>query len=387
MNGKCILCGEELKDCTIYVCKDMPAVSQNLPKKITDEACEPVDLDLCQCGKCGLVQFDCEPVSYYKDSTRAGERSKVLVELRQRQYMHLIETYNLYGKKIVELGAGKGGFLKTLKEMEEYAIQEYGIENNKEFVEIARNIEGVNVFRGDLEDESTEMLGAPYDAFVSFSYPARLIEPNKMIRLIERNLAEDGVGLVMVPSLEHLMKPGGFFDIARDHIAYYSVDTLRFLFQKNNFDVLEYGEESKLYIYMIVKKRRKLDIGHYWQDVETLISKTQNYIVQKKELGKKIAVWCAGHFSFTILSVSGVSSKISYIIDNAEFKKGCFAPGSKVPIVGPEYFKDNPVDVIMILGPIYVDEIVHEIREKCSNKVEIVTIDRNDIRHIGRIKK
>lgn len=383
MNGKCILCGEELKDCSIYMCKDMPAVSQNLPKTITEEACEPIDLDLCQCGKCGLVQFDCIPVSYYKDSTRAGERSKVLVDLRRKQYKHLIESYNLYGKKIIELGAGKGGFLRTLKEMKEYKIKEYGIENNKEFVEIARDVQGVNVFWGDLENESTEMQGAPYDAFVSFSYPARLVEPNKMFRLIERNLVEDGVGLVMVPSLEHLMKPGGFFDIARDHIAYYSVDTLRFLFQKNNFDVLEYGEEAKLYIYMVVRKRRKLDMGYYWQDVEPLISRTQTFIFQKREQGKKIAVWCAGHFSFTILSVSGIGGEISYIIDNAEFKKGCFAPGSKVPIVGPEHFKDEPVDVIMILGPIYVDEIVEEIRTKCSSEVTIVTIDKNDLCYVN----
>lgn len=382
MNGKCILCGEELDNCSIYVCSNMPAVSQNLPRDISDAAYEPIDLNLCQCSKCGLVQFDCNPVSYYKDSTRAGERSKALIELRQKQYKHLIETYNLSGKKIIELGAGKGGFLKTLKEMEEYAIKEYGLENNKEFVDIARNVEGVNVFWGDPENEFTKMEGAPYDAFISFSYPARLVEPNKMIRLIERNLVEDGVGLVMVPSLEHLLKPGGFFDIARDHIAYYSIDTLRFLFQKNNFDVLEYGEESKLYIYMIVRKRRKLDIGHYWQDVNPLIAKTKDFISCKRKQGKKIAVWCAGHFSFTILSVSKVGKDVSYIIDNADFKKGCFAPGSKVPIVGPEHFVDEPVDVIMILGPIYVNEIVEEIKSKCSKNVEIVTIDKSDICYV-----
>lgn len=146
----------------------MPSVSQNLPQNITDKECAPINLRLCQCHKCGLVQFDSIHVSYYKDSTRAGERSKALIELRRKQYKHLIEEYNLCGKKILEVGAGKGGFLKTLKEMREYDIDEYGIEYNQSFV-----------------------------------------------------------------------KKGGFFDIAIDHIAYYSIDTLQLLFKNNGFDVLE----------------------------------------------------------------------------------------------------------------------------------------------------
>ena len=169
----------------LYICRSMPGVSQNLPTSENLEQDVPIDLNLCQCSGCGLVQFDCEPVSYYKDSTRAGERCEALIALRQNQYKHLIETYHLQKKKILEVGAGKGG---------------------------------------------------------SFAYPARLIDPNTMLQCVFNSLVEDGVGLIMVPSMEHLLSSEGFFDIVRDHIAYYSEDTLRFLLQKNGFDVLEHGE-------------------------------------------------------------------------------------------------------------------------------------------------
>lgn len=382
MNGECILCGHNLKDSVIFECKKMPSVSQELPIDEDDKNCEAIDLPLCQCVECGLVQFDCVPVSYYKDSTRAGERCDALIALRQKQYKHLIETYELHGKKILEVGAGKGGYLKTLKEMSEYSIQEYGIEYNEEFVRIARETEDVNEFQGDPENEETDMPGAPYDAFVSFSYPARLINPNSMVRLVHRSTTDDAVGLVMVPSLEHLLSSEGFFDIARDHIAYYSVNTLRLLFENNGFDVLEYGEESSLYIYMIVKKRQLIDMASYWQDVDTIMEQTREFVQERKKRGKKVAVWCAGHFAFTVLSVSELGNEIEYIIDNAPFKQGCFAPGSKVKIVSPNYYKDKPVDTIMILGPIYVDEIVKEIYEKCSRNIEIVTLSTNGINHI-----
>ena len=200
MTKKCIVCDAPLMEPPLYVFSNMPASAQNLPRKDELEHDKPAEFRLCQCSGCGLVQYDCEPVPYYRDSTRAGERCKVLVELRQRQYQHLIETYKLQGKKILEVGAGKGGFLKTLKEMTEYHIQEYGIENNPEFVKIAREKEGVNVFQGFMGSPKMRLEEAPFDAFVSFAYPARLPEPNTMFRCIYNNLVDGGVGLVMVPS-------------------------------------------------------------------------------------------------------------------------------------------------------------------------------------------
>lgn len=379
MRKNCIVCGAKLIDNPIYVCRKMPAESQNLPDASSLNDDIPIDINLCQCSGCGLVQFDCDPVSYYKDSTRAGERCEALIELRKQQYTHLIETYCLQGKKILEVGAGKGGFLKTLREMSEYSIQEFGIENNSEFVNIARNVEKVNMQQGDVECLETQIEGAPFDAFVTFAYPARLIDPNAMLQCVSRHLTRDAVGLVQVPSMEHLLKPGGFYDITRDHVAYYSEATLKFLLVKNGFDILEFGEVSELYIYAIVKKRKSYDLQTLWADVEPLADEVRKYVNKNTEKGKKLAVWCAGHFAFTVLSTAEIGNKVSYIIDNAEFKKGRYSPASHVPIVGPEHFFNEPVDTILILGPIYVNEIIREIREKYDPKVNIAVMDRRGL--------
>ncbi|MCI8392178.1 MAG: methyltransferase domain-containing protein [Roseburia sp.] len=379
----CIVCGAKLLDKPLMVCRNMPAEAQNLPGRNDLDNEKAVDFNLCQCSGCGLVQFDCEPVSYYLDSTRAGERCQGLIELRQKQYTHLIETYHLQRKKIVEIGAGKGGFLKTLKEMTEYEIQEYGIEYNEEFVRIAREEEGVNVVQGNPEDESIRMEGAPFDAFVTFAYPARLIHPNQMMRLAYNNLKDGGVGFVQVASLEHLIREGGYYDITRDHIAYYDKRTLRFLCEKNGFDVLEEGEAIDTYIYAVVKKRLPVDVSSLTRDAEVISESVKQFIYEKVSGRKKIAVWCAGHYAFTVLSVTGISNEIKYIVDNAPFKQGYYSPASHIPIVSPSHFKDEPVDVILILGPIYVDEIVNEIRDRCSKEVGIAVLDRNGIREIS----
>lgn len=383
MREKCIVCGGMLYKEPLYVKKNMPSISQNLPKNDQLYNDLPIEYRICQCSGCGLVQFDCDPVSYYKDSTRAGERCEVLIDLRKKQYSHLIETYKLNGKKIIEIGAGKGGFLKTLKELYEYDIHEFGIENNPDFVRIAKEIEHVNVFCGDVENPDAVFYGAPYDAFTSFAYPARLVDPNTMLQNVYNNTTSDAVGLLQVPSMEHLLKPGGFFDVTRDHIAYYDEKSLRFLVEKNGFEVVEFGEVAQIYIYAIIKKRHPYNLKDAWRDVDKVADNVRTFVKELKRNNKKIAVWCAGHYAFTVLSLSDVGDDVSYIVDNAEFKKGRFSPATHVPIYGPEHLAKEPVDVIMILGPIYVEEIKKEIMEKCSAEVKIVTIINGEIEEVN----
>ena len=85
-------------------------------------------------------------------------------------------------------------------------------------------------------------------------------------------------------------------------------------------------------------------------------------------------MWCAGHYAFTVLACAGVTDEISYIVDNAKFKQGYYSPVTHIPIVGKEHIKNEPVDIVMILGSMYVDEIVEEIREISGNNIAIVTM-------------
>lgn len=382
MRERCIVCGAKLLKGNRYVCKNMPNEAQTLPTELELKKDSPVDYEVCQCSGCGLVQLNCEPVSYYKDSTRAGERCEALVKLRQEQFSHLIETYNLDGKKIFEIGAGKGGFLKTLCEMSQYHVIASGIENNADFVNIARDKENVNVFEGYMSSEDMKIPGAPFDAFVSFAYPARLTDPNTVFRCMYNNLTDEGVGLVQVPSLEHLLENGGFFDITKDHIAYYDMKTLEFLLENNGFEIIEQGYVAKIYIYAIVRKKKIVSLGKYWEDIENKIDQVKKYVEKIKNEGKTLAVWCAGHFAFTVLSLANIGNDVAYIIDNAPFKQGKYSPASHVPIYGPEYFEKAPVDNILILGPIYIDEIIKEIKQKCSPDVEIMAMDINGLKKV-----
>ena len=100
MNGKkCILCGKEFMSDPLMFFDKMPASAQDIPSEDELEEEKEIDLSLYQCDGCGLVQFDCKPVDYYKDVIRSGGYSTTMTELRKDQYNHLIEKYHLEKKK------------------------------------------------------------------------------------------------------------------------------------------------------------------------------------------------------------------------------------------------------------------------------------------------
>ena len=67
----CLRC-PVMGDAVYFTLDNMPACAQHMPDAngLADD--QGLTLDLCQCMGCGLVQFDCEPVEYYRDVIRAG---------------------------------------------------------------------------------------------------------------------------------------------------------------------------------------------------------------------------------------------------------------------------------------------------------------------------
>ena len=64
---RCIACGAPLWETPLLTLDNMPASAQHMPDAEHVGADKGLTLDLCQCSGCGLVQFDCEPVDYYRD--------------------------------------------------------------------------------------------------------------------------------------------------------------------------------------------------------------------------------------------------------------------------------------------------------------------------------
>ena len=372
---RCIACGAPLWETPLLTLDNMPASAQHLPDAQGVKEDRGLTLDLCQCMGCGLVQFDCEPVDYYRDVIRAGGFSKTMVELRRYQYKHLIDSYHLEGKKFIEVGCGQGEFLKVLSE---FPVEVHGIEHDPHLVELAR-AQGLDVTEGFTETEDTRFAGGLYDVFLSFNFLEHQPDPSTMLQAIYRNLEDDAMGLITVPSFEYIMDHNSYYELIRDHLAYYTFETLTPLLERNGFQVEECEVINRDTLSVIVRKRPQMDTENLLECYVNLKREMETYMKYLDAWDKKVAIWGASHQGFTLAATTKLGEKARYIIDSAPFKQGKFAPASHLPIVGPDHFHEHPVDAIIITAPGYTDEIAASIRQKFGTSVEIRAMRSNHL--------
>lgn len=350
----CIACGKALPKRPLIVLDGMPASAQDIPDAEGRDEDKGISLHLHQCEFCGLVQFDCEPVDYYKDVIRSGGFSTTMVDLRRRQYGALIETYHLEGKKFIEAGCGQGEFLSVLTE---FPVEAYGIEHKADLVELAKS-RGLKVWRQFTEDENTVLENTedgchgPYDVFLSFNFLEHQAHPVRMLKCLYNNLTEGGLGLLTVPSLEYILKYDGYYELIRDHLAYYTFDTLRFVLAEAGFEVLEEEMVNRDTLSVVVRKRpvaegvetdgrttgKTGDADHVGEDSEIcgISSAIAGFVESRQELnlevdrilnqfdetGRTLAIWGASHQGFTLAATTGLKDRAKYMIDSAPFKQG-----------------------------------------------------------------
>lgn len=407
----CIACKTRLPEEPLLVLKDMPASAQDIPDAEGTKKDRGISLHLHQCAFCGLVQFDCEPVGYYKDVIRSGGFSTTMVNLRRSQYSALIGTYHLEGKKFIEAGCGQGEFLSVLGE---FPVEAYGIEHKEDLVELAK-ARGLRVWRQFAEDENTVLenpamgIHGPYDVFLSFNFLEHQPEPVQMLKCLYNNLAEGGMGLITVPSLEYILQYDGYYELIRDHLAYYTFDTLRFVLSKAGFEVLEEEMVNRDTLSVVVRKRSgagnpeavhsaedNSGVAHSGEISEEISAGIAGFVSSRAGLNEEVdrivdefeknhrslAIWGASHQGFTLAATTGLKDRVKYMIDSAPFKQGRFAPASHIPIVAPDHFEAEPVDGILIVAPGYTEEIAGIIRERFGSDVKIMTLRSRHIEEL-----
>ena len=374
----CIVCKGELEK--LFTINNMPSSAQDIPSAENLDKDKGIDISLCHCKACGLVQLDCEPVFYYKDVIRAGGLSTTMDKLRRSQYDEFISLCNLNNQKILELGCGGGEFLGILKD---YPVKAYGVEHSEKLVQKALE-NGLNVDRDFPESENHIFKNAPFKAFTSFNFLEHQPKPLTYLRAIYNNLEEEAYGLITVPSFEYIVEQESFYEIIPDHIAYYSMDSLKTLLANAGFDVLKEERVNRDTLAVIVAKKKKPDVSAIVRQKEDIKKETYKLIETYKNNNKKIAIWGASHQGFTLCATLDLKDKIEFIIDSAPFKQGLYAPASHIKIISPLDATKTDIAAILIVAPGYTKEIAGNIKQVFNKQIDIYTLMTNHIeRYLG----
>jgi len=344
----CRLCGGTLHPETVLRLPGMPTGAQAFVKSPA-EAGRSVDLDIRQCGACGLVQLDAEPVPYFKSVITSARWSEEMFKFRTKQASTFVSRFSLTNRKVIEIGCGSGYYLDLLHQA---GAQAYGLEYGEAAVAEAR-AHGRSVDRG-YPEHGISMPNAPFDAFVCINFLEHAPEPRKFLTAITGIVTENAVGLVEVPNLDTAVARRRYYDFIRDHLSYFNTGTLVHALEDSGFEVLEC--ESAWHdddIIALVRRRRKVDYSQ-WVTENPVVSEFQRLAADPSHKG--IAIWGASHQALTLIALTK-PERVQFVVDSSPAKQGRFEPTLGLPILRPEAIPENNIDLVFVMAAGYSDEV------------------------------
>jgi len=366
--------------------KNMPSAAQNFPNKNNLNKDKGINLIIYQCSNCGVVQLINKPVEYYREVIRSSAFSSEMLKFRTLQFKKIIKKYNLKGKKIIEIGSGYGEYLSILNNLK---LQTSGLEFSNKGVRVSRK-KNLNVSQGYIDKIQYKLDKAPFDAFFIFSYLEHLPNINTVLKALNRNLNKNGIGIIEVPNFNLIFKEKLFAEFIRDHLYYFTKESLSTTCNINGFEVIDTSYVWHDYIISAVvkksssnkliqfKKAKPINLKNFVNQKDKVKKDIKNYL--KKFNQKKIIVWGAGHQALTFISLTNLSKKISFIVDSAPFKQGKFCPDTGLRVVSPDHLAESGINVLFLSLPgVYATEVVESLRARQILPYRVFLIEGNEL--------
>ena len=354
----CRLCGGACRLPALLTYPESPRSAQGFLDS-PQQADEVLDLHIYQCGDCGLVQHDLEPVSYYRDVIRAIAVSQEMAQYRVGQLSRWIAQFELTDKKILEIGSGKGEYLELLARSG--ATQCSGLEHASSSVAFAQ-ARGLDVRPGYLGPDLVNPWPFEFEAFVIFSFMEHWPDLRGSLDAL-RSLLKDGAnGLIEVPSFDFVLANGLYSEFTVDHIFYFDQTTLRTALEMCGFEVIAISCVWHDYILSAqVRKRRTFDTDPFLMKQERIVRELNAFV--DRFAPHEVVVWGAGHQALAVMSLAHIQGRVSHVVDSANFKQNKYTPGTRLLIKNPESLRTDCPKAVVIMAAAYSDEVFETLNQ------------------------
>lgn len=350
----CRLCGLPLPSQALLRYHNMPAAAQHLPGPEDLSGDTGIDLIIKECQACGLVQLDADPVTYYREVIRASGVSGNVKDFYVERLSTFAVRYALVGKPVLEAGCGEGTYLECINRA---GMLGFGIEAGKTNLRQCAE-KGLRITEGFFGEHFC-LQQTPYAAFFMFNFLEHVPDPRNFLLHLAAHLTDDAVGLIEVPSFSMINRNLLYTEFIADHLCYYTADTLNRLVELCGFTLIECEHIRNDYVLAAtVRKRPRLMLND--SQMKRNVESFDRFIANHN----RVAVWGAGHQSFTLLAFCRNHNHIKCIIDSAPFKQGRFSPVTHIQIVSPNRIKQLGIQNILVVAGSYSSEIASIIARK-----------------------
>jgi len=186
--------------------------------------------------------------------------------------------------KVLDIGAGFGNNSLKFKEFFKNSTIS-AIESGKESISYLKS-KNINVISNDV-DSNWETKGDKFDVIIINYTFEHLLNPNETLSKIHKKLADGGVMYIGTINMDYIDLPitKRFFRFA--HTLYFTENNLRFMLEKNGFEIMYLNENDDMnngIIYAVCKKAKEdTEVKELKSEYEISKNKIQNLL--KKETG------------------------------------------------------------------------------------------------------
>jgi SAM-dependent methyltransferase len=373
------LCNGELFGEPLAVLERAPSGAQVFLHSASDHD-DAITLRVFQCSYCALVQLTSAPVPYFRQVITAAGLSPEMRQFRAAQIAEWVDSNALRGRPVLEIGSGAGLMLPIL---EEAGVLAEGLEDAGTALADLPRVERIHVGY----PEQGLRLDRSFAGFVCFNFLEHAPAPLQFLRAIWHQLEPGAVGLVEVPSLEHIVETRRAYDWVADHLCYFTRETLATALSMAGFEVLEVERAWKGYSLVArVRRRQRLDLQPLNSALDQIVSHLRDWALVGHARRQRLAVWGASHQALTLLACAHIEHTLSFVIDSSPAKQNLFTPVTKIPIVAPNTLAATPVDDILVAAAGFSDEVVGLLRGRHHFKGGIAVLRGNELERIQPAK-
>jgi hypothetical protein len=338
-------------------------------------------LRLVVCENCGMIwnaAFEPALVSYDDGYENSLHFSPTFQQYAERLATRLVERYALRGKTIVEIGSGRGDFLRMICA----AGGNRGVGFDPAYEGPETPADGDVRFVSDLYSSAYADVRAD---FVCCRHVLEHVEdPRAFAVTVREAMDESAVLYVEVPAAEYMLDTAGVWDVIYEHCSFFTEPALRRLLQSAGFEVLAAGRDfGGQYLWAEATPSPRATAAS--SDVASIIGQARAFadrsrakvgrageLLQRRRAGS-VALWGAGSKGVTFLNLVQADVDVASVVDVNPHKHGRYIAGAGHRVLPPEDLPRHRVATVLITNPLYRDEVESRLADAGST-AEVVVV-------------
>lgn len=330
------------------------------------------DIVLTFCNACGFIfnsEFDTS-IDYFTQGYEDQQGfSPTFVNFLTGVSERFIEKYGVRNKRVVEVGCGKGDYLKLF--CRAGGNQGIGIDPAWEPGR-GEEVDGVE-FRKEFYAEAHGQLRP--DCITCRHTLEHIHDPQSFMSTIRNSIeGQDPMLFLEVPSIVRILEVQAFWDIFYEHCSYFSPGSLARLFRGTRFEVLDlfldyddqylFAESSPVNSASDVLHPMEESVAELKEKVGTFVEKINVQLQEWRDRlsgfkadGKTVVVWGGGSKSVGFLTQFDDLDAIAHVCDINPHMQGNYIPGIGKHYVGPAFLETVKPDVVIVMNSVYLEEI------------------------------